>query len=159
MSLLERWKKLRDPKCARCRNHGIKISLKGHKRYCENKDCECEKCSLTKQRQNIMASQTAARRAQELDQLRFLIIGEVEEPVQEPEPIVECQISINQVPFENVWVDSFEPAEYFPNTVENAVENAVVPEIDFQYPSSSTAVSEDYNQYDNSDVYQPENSE
>lgn len=52
------------PNCARCRNHKIKVPLLKHKRYCEFKNCTCRKCSITTERQRLMASQTAARRAQ-----------------------------------------------------------------------------------------------
>lgn len=157
MSSPDSWNKIfvqKNPKCARCRNHGINIRLRGHKRYCENRNCECFKCSMTKKRQHIMASQTATRRAQEQDERRLLMVGEVEPPVHEP--IVENQISINQLPVENTLVNSCEPEVYEPNTVENTV----VPEINIQYPSSSTAVPQDFNQYNNnSDYYQSENSE
>ncbi|GIX79206.1 hypothetical protein CEXT_711611 [Caerostris extrusa] len=36
-------KQLRNPKCARCRNHGRINDVKNHKRYCEFKICDCPK--------------------------------------------------------------------------------------------------------------------
>jgi hypothetical protein len=54
----------KESNCVRCRNHGLKIILRGHKQYCPYAACTCEKCRFTAEQQRQMRLQNAIRRAE-----------------------------------------------------------------------------------------------
>lgn len=54
----------KESNCVRCRNHGLRITLKGHKTYCPYAACNCDKCRFTAEQQRQMRLQNAIRRAE-----------------------------------------------------------------------------------------------
>uniref|UniRef100_A0A0R3RXF2 DM domain-containing protein n=1 Tax=Elaeophora elaphi TaxID=1147741 RepID=A0A0R3RXF2_9BILA len=59
----------RIPNCQKCGQHGRKSRLKGHKRVCPYRDCNCAKCQVVSERQKLMADQIKIRRRQRKDTL------------------------------------------------------------------------------------------
>lgn len=57
----------KESNCVRCRNHGLKIVLRGHKQYCPYAACACDKCRFTAEQQRQMRLQNAIRRAEAHD--------------------------------------------------------------------------------------------
>lgn len=57
----------KESNCVRCRNHGLKIILRGHKQYCPYAACACDKCRFTAEQQRQMRLQNAIRRAEAHD--------------------------------------------------------------------------------------------
>jgi hypothetical protein len=57
----------KESNCVRCRNHGLKIVLRGHKQYCPYAACTCDKCRFTAEQQRQMRLQNAIRRAEAND--------------------------------------------------------------------------------------------
>lgn len=55
----------RSPRCARCRNHGFAVALKGHAGRCRFSQCSCWKCALISERTRLMARQRAIRKGQQ----------------------------------------------------------------------------------------------
>lgn len=58
----------RRPFCSRCRNHGKIAHVRGHKRRCEFRACQCDGCQLVECRQLVSAAQIKRRRDMKQDE-------------------------------------------------------------------------------------------
>ncbi|CAO1428969.1 unnamed protein product [Diamesa serratosioi] len=59
----KRFKQL--PKCGRCKNHGLDVLVRDHKKYCIHQSCLCELCLLTVQRRDELAMLKYVRQIQD----------------------------------------------------------------------------------------------
>ncbi|XP_062605539.1 doublesex- and mab-3-related transcription factor 1-like, partial [Saccostrea cucullata] len=53
-------------RCNRCRNHGYLVELKGHKHFCQYRDCTCQACVLLEKRKEVCRQAIALRRKQDM---------------------------------------------------------------------------------------------
>ncbi|KAH9368738.1 hypothetical protein HPB48_004757 [Haemaphysalis longicornis] len=51
--------------CARCRNHGLRVVLKSHKRHCPYRHCTCSYCDLITMRRQILAQEASIQKKEE----------------------------------------------------------------------------------------------
>ncbi|PFX18204.1 doublesex- and mab-3-related transcription factor A2-like [Stylophora pistillata] len=63
----------RNPKCTRCRNHGILSDLRGHKHQCRFKDCSCMNCRTVAERQRLTAARIALFRQQKVNEADMIV--------------------------------------------------------------------------------------
>ncbi|XP_068727597.1 doublesex- and mab-3-related transcription factor 3-like [Montipora capricornis] len=63
----------RNPKCTRCRNHGILSDLRGHKHQCRFKDCTCMDCRTVAERQRLTAARIALFRQQKGNEADMIV--------------------------------------------------------------------------------------
>ncbi|XP_064194550.1 doublesex- and mab-3-related transcription factor 1-like isoform X2 [Anguilla rostrata] len=82
----------RNPKCARCRNHGFVVQLKGHAGKCPFSPCDCWKCSLITERTKIMAIQRRMGKNQKDESL-----SSVSSSLKETQPQAGCSAEIIDV--------------------------------------------------------------
>jgi hypothetical protein len=98
----ERAPKPREPKCAKCRNHGLIVLKKNHKGRCRFEQCHCPKCRIIDERREVLKEQVRIRR--EFDQKEKALIDqtinvsgvETHLPPQQP---ISIEIPLPSIPF------------------------------------------------------------
>lgn len=87
--------------CARCRNHGVKNILRGHKKHCAFKNCNCDKCLATKDRQSFIAKEIAMHRYETKNQ--SVISENVEKGLKLNLSLVHSRSMEDAANFEEIW--------------------------------------------------------
>jgi hypothetical protein len=98
----ERAPKPREPKCTKCRNHGLILPKKNHKGRCHFEQCQCPKCRIIDERREVLKEQVRIRR--KFDQKEKALIDqtinvsgvETHLPSQQP---ISIQIPKPSIPF------------------------------------------------------------
>ena len=58
--------------CRFCINHGKEFAVKGHKNLCENRQCQCPQCNITRQKQIAVKVNTKLTRQQDAERIHRL---------------------------------------------------------------------------------------
>lgn len=83
----------RQPKCTRCRHHGIIVPRKGHLKSCPFLKCECWKCYLVTQRTRITARQQNPKKTPNNPQNKEKLPGDTGVSVVKPAAEGTCSAS------------------------------------------------------------------
>jgi hypothetical protein len=97
----ERAPKPREPKCTKCRNHGLIVLKKNHKGKCRFERCHCPKCRIIDERREVLKEQVRIRREFDQKEKAFInqtinVSGVETLPPQQP---ISIQIPKPSIPF------------------------------------------------------------
>lgn len=88
----------KESNCVRCRNHGMKSTLRGHKQYCPYGSCSCDKCRFTAEQQRQMRLQNSIRRAEAHDRSGPVNVAKrARELISPPPTMVPPQSQVQQI--------------------------------------------------------------